>query len=106
MHNHAKCLWTRKSLAALQAAGFDVLENFPKSPPDLNAIEAWWHRLRERLESTAPTAMESRPAFLLRLRRTVHWLNDNWHDDALALATNQKERAASVKDLGGARCEW
>ena len=106
VQDHEKCLWTPKSLAALKAAGFDVLENFPKSSPDLNAIEGWWHRLRDRLEHTAPTAMETRGAFLARLRRTVHWMNEHWHEDALALATNQKDRAARVRDLQGARCEW
>ena len=106
VQDHEKCLWTAKSLDALKAAGFDVLQNFPKSSPDLNAIEGWWHRLRERLEASAPTDMETRAGFLVRLRRTVHWMNENWRLDALALATNQQERAASVKDLDGARCEW
>ena len=106
VQDHEKCLWKPKCLAALRAAGFDILENFPKSSPDLNAIEAWWHRLRQRLEATAPMEIESRPAFLLRLRRTVHWMNEHWHDDALALATNQQERATAVKKLKGARCQW
>ena len=106
VQDHEQCLWTEKSLAALKAAGFEVLENCPKSSPDLNAIEAWWHRLRQRLESTAPTGMESRGAFLLRLRQPVHWTNEHWHGDALTLATNQKERATSVKEVEGARCEW
>ena len=50
--------------------------------------------------------IESRPAFLLRLRFTVHWMNEHWCDDALALATNQQERARAVKKLKGARCQW
>ena len=106
VQDHEKCLWADTCLSALKDAGFDVLHNFPKSSPDLNAIEGWWHRLRQRLESTAPSEIESRPAFLLRLRRTVTWMNEHWSDDALALATNQKERANAVKGLVGARCEW
>ena len=90
----------------MKEAGFGVLANFPKSSPDLNAIEGWWHRLRERLESTAPATMESRNAFLVRLRRTVHWMNEHWHEDALALCSNQKDRARRVSELQGARCEW
>ena len=106
VQDHEKCLWTPTSLTALKQAGFDVLQNFPKSSPDLNAIEGWWHRLRNRLEITAPTTMESRSAFVVRLRRTVHWMNENWQDDALALCSNHNDRATRVRDLQGARCEW
>ena len=63
--------------------------NRPKHSPDLNAIEGWWQRLRQRLEVTTPTRRESRGAFLLRLRRCVTWLNDNAAADALRLATNR-----------------
>ena len=104
--DHEACLWHERSLAALAKAGFSVVENFPVSSPDLNAIEGWWHRLKTRLDDTAPTELETRPEFLARLRRTVHWLNDNAADDALALAQNQKARAKAVKNLGGARCQW
>ena len=106
IQDHERCLWNERSLDALKAAGFSVVENFPVSSPDLNAIEGWWNRLRMRLDDTAPEEMESRADFLVRLRRTVHWLNDNAADDALHLAQNQKERARKVKELKGARCEW
>ena len=59
-----------------------------------------------RLEETAQEEMETRAQFLVRLRRTVHWLNDNAADDALHLAQNQKERAKEVLDLKGARCSY
>ena len=90
----------------MKEAGFSVLENYPVQSPDLNAIEGWWHRIRQRLDETAPEEMETRSEFLVRLRRTVHWLNENAADDALHLAQNQKERAKEVKDLKGARCSF
>ena len=80
-----------------------AFRNYPKCFPDLNAIEGWWHRLRMRLEETAPMDRESREEFVRRLRRTVTWLNENCVDDALHFATSQKARAQEVKDLLGAR---
>ena len=82
------------------------MTNFPRSSPDLNATEGWWRVLRERLELTVPVEFESREDFLVRLRRTVHWLNDNRSDDALVLATDQKERARAVINLEGAKTKW
>lgn len=95
-----------RNLAALRDAGCKVVENFPKHSPDLNAIEGWWLRLRQRLEETEPVAFEKRPEFLTRLRRTVKWLNDNCADDAVQLATNQKVRARDVLLLKGAKTRW
>ena len=106
IQDHEACLWHERSLAALEKAGFSVVENFLVQSPDLNAIEGWWHRLKSRLDETAPTEMENRSEFLVRLRRTVHWLHDNAADDALTLAQNQKERAKEVQKLWGARCSW
>ena len=77
------CLWNHRSLAALKKAGFDVLERHPANSPDLNAIENWWGCLKKRLDETAPTEMESRAQFLVRLRRQVTWLNDNKGDDGM-----------------------
>lgn len=78
----------------------------PKYSPDLNAIEGWWRVLRERLEQTAPEDFESREEFIARLRRTVSWLNEHRWEDALKLCAHQKERAADVKLLEGARTKW
>jgi hypothetical protein len=102
------CLWNERSLAALKKAGFDVLHNYPVNSPDLSAIENWWARLRDRLDATAPTDMESRNVFLCRLRRQVTWLNDNASADALKLCQNQKERANDVLKgkPPGARTKW
>ena len=56
----------------------------------------------ERLEQAAPEDLETRDAFIARLRRTVNWLNEHRWEDGLKLCTNQKERAADVKLLEGA----
>ena len=106
VQDHERCLWHESNLAALAAAGCLVVKQFPKCSPDLNAIEGWWHRLRQRMEETAPNALETRSQFLARLRLTTRWMNAHWRADALHLATNQKERARQVLDLHGQKCEW
>ena len=90
VQDHEKCFWNEHSLAALKEAGFSVLENFPVSSPDLSAIDGWWHRIKKRLEETAPERMEPRSEFLVRLRRIVHWLNESAADDVLHVAQNPK----------------
>ena len=57
--------------------------------------------MRDRLELTAPEALESREQFLRRLSRTVKWMNRTWRAQALCLARNQKERAKAVLRLQG-----
>ena len=44
-----------------------------------------WRVLRGRLEMTAPEELETRAQFLLRLCRTVSWLNEHMRDIALLL---------------------
>ena len=106
VQDHERCLWHESNLAALAAAGCPAVTRFPKCSPDLNAIEGWWHRLRQRLEETAPDTLETRPQFLARLRLTATWMNKHWRADALHLATNQKDRARQVLDLNGQKCKW
>ena len=106
IRDHERVLWNERSQEALKTAGFTVLQNYPADSPDLNAIEAWWARLKKRLEETAPAEIEKRADFVKRLRKTVTWMNDNLQDEALALCTNQKERANAVKNLRGAFCRW
>ena len=65
-----------------------------------------WSLLRQRLEKTEPTEFEDRPSFLLRLRRTVQWLNANQSDALLSMCINQKARAHDVMRLEGARTQW
>ena len=62
--------------------------------------------LRQRLEDTQPGGVETRSAFLVRPRRTVHWLNLHREQEALDSCRNQKQRARAVISLGGARTRW
>ena len=63
-----------------------------RAPPDLNAIEGWWRRLKDALVESAPPHLESRKDFLKRLRSTVNRLNRIACDDGLRLCTNQRAR--------------
>ena len=85
-----------------------MISNFPKTSPDLNAIENAWKLVRERLQETEPVEIESRAAFVARLRGSVTWINDNKSDELLNLCTNHKERARDVLSAnprGGTR-KW
>ena len=62
VQDHERCLWQDRNLTALALAGCPVVVSFPKSSPDLNAIEGWWRALRERLEMSAPEEIEARDA--------------------------------------------
>ena len=62
--------------------------------------------MRERLEQAAPEGLETRCAFIARLRRTVNWFSEHRWENGLKLCTNQKERAADVKLLEGAKTKW
>ena len=95
-----------RNLLALRKAGCVVVERHPKYSPDLNAIEGWWRVLRDRLEQAAPEEVETREAFIARLRRTVSWLNVHRWEQGLRLCTNKKERAADVILLKGAKTKW
>lgn len=106
VQDHEKCLWQDRNMEALEAAGCPVLENYPKSSPDLNAIEGVWQLIKDRMVETEPEAIETRAEFLARLRRQVHWLNDTKHDLLLKLCTNQKVRGREVALLLGAKCKW
>ena len=104
VQDHEKCLRTKESLRALKSEGFKVLEDYPKSSPDLNHIEGAWHLLRQELDARAPTTRETRAQFLSRLRATVARMNKS---GAFAgIAGNQKERAADVLRLKGAKTRW
>ena len=106
VQDHERCLWQDRNLRALRRSGCAAVENYPKHSPDLNAIEGWWRILRIRLEETAPVEFESRRAFIERLRRTVQWLNQHRQEEGYGLCTNQKARAADVKELAGAKTKW
>ena len=87
-------------------AGCDQIPLFPKCSPDLNAIEGWWRKLKMHLEANQPTDLESRSAFLKRLRRSVHYLNKHCREHGRKLCRNQKERARECIKLSGARTRW
>ena len=106
VQDHERCLWQERNLKALREAGCPAIARFPKHSPDLNAIEGWWKKLRERLQETEPVAMESRDKFLGRLRRVVIWLKEHAAHEGKVLCTNQKVRAADVKQLEGAKTKW
>ena len=83
-----------------------IVDRHPKHSADLNAIEGWWHHLRQRIDATAPEEFEDRDMFLRRLNRTVTWMNENLQDEVLQACTNQKVRAEAVKKLLGAKCKY
>ena len=98
----------KTSVLLLQQDVQCFISNYSISSLDLNAIEGWWHRLKQRLVEQAPDDLERRPEFLLRLRCIGHWMNEHWADDALYLCTNQKERARQglSPDINGAKYEF
>ena len=106
VQDHEKCLWQANILAAMREAGRTVVQDFPKSSPDLNAIEGAGHLLRQRLEQTGPDEVEGRAEFLARLRRTVRWLNERQAEARLEMRCNQKKRAADVLKMIGAKTKW
>ena len=106
VQDHERCLWQDGCLASLRKAGCDVEQDYPPSSADLNAIENAWKLVRERLMETEPVDLESRSAFLTRLRRCVDWVNTNRAGQLRYLCTNQKERAEEVLRLKGARTSW
>ena len=104
--DHEKFLRRKDILKAERDAGCDQVPLYPKSSPDFNAIEGWWRRLKMYLESRAPSALESRDAFLRRLRRAVNHLNNKCRAEGRFLCRNQKQRARDCLKLHGARTKW
>jgi transposase len=92
------------SKKAIEDSGLTLLENYPKYSPDLNHIENAWHLLRQELLRLAPSAIERRTPFLRRLTRTVARMNKN--GAFTELCRGQKDRAADVIALKGARTKW
>ena len=105
IQDHERCLWQPESLKCLKKLGVPAVRQFPKSSPDLNAIEEAWSLLRSYLEERAPSGIETRQAFLARLRGAVAHLNGSKKESLLRLCQNQKERAETMLDLDGARID-
>ncbi len=93
VQDHERCLWQGRDIVALSKAKCKVVSNYPNISPDLNAIEGVWDLLRQRLQLSEPTTVETREAFLSRLRRTVHKMNEDCYEALLDMCTNQKQRA-------------
>jgi hypothetical protein len=102
------CLRAEGSLEALDRIGLELVEDYPRSSQDFNAIENIWKLLRERLHVTLPQGLEPRDAFVTRLLAAVAWLNRNRVDQMWMYATNQKERATDClkSEPPGARTKW
>ena len=62
--------------------------------------------LLQRLDEQAPAEAETRAQFLLRLRRTVTWMNVRWQQAGKRLCRGQKKRATAVLRLKGAKCKY
>ena len=102
-------------MQALRQAGCGAIDDYPKSPPDLNAIELAWNLIRQRLEDTEPDDFEGRPAFVARLRAggwagcrgrhgwlgrlSAHWLARGGPQARSGLS--QRQRVAAAATGGG-----
>jgi hypothetical protein len=105
IQDHERCLWQEESLACTKSLGLPVVRRYPKSSPDLNPIEQVWSLLRTYLEERAPAYLETREAFLARLRGAVAHLNASKRDVLLRMCRDQKVRAEEVLENEGARID-
>ena len=103
VQDHERCLWKPEPREAMRSGNISLLENFPKCSQDLNPIEIAWRELKARLYVTAPEAMESREAFICRMRQGVAWVNVNRAAYFKKLCSCQKEWAVDVQKALGAR---
>ena len=74
----------------------------------LAALENVWDILKHRLAETMPKTLETRDAFIKRLKKEVAWVNRNKAERLWYLSTNQKKRAdecLATKPPGG-RTSW
>ena len=94
------------SLACLAENHLHVLQNYPVSSPDLNGIEGVWALLRTELNEEAPASIESREAFIVRLRAAVRRLNTRSRQTLLSMCDSMQDRARDVLKLKGARTSW
>ena len=102
------CLRSQEALLALESVNLKLVEDYPKSSQDFNAIENAWKILKERLAETMPVHLEGRSDFIKRLRAAVKWMNTVRAEQLQYLSTNQKKRATDClkqKPPGG-RTKW
>ena len=106
VQDHEKCLWTAEATSAIKEIGLQLFKKYPKCSQDLNAIETAWRELRNRLSESEPVEMETREAFVVRLRNAVVWVNRNRRKLFLSLCSDQKKRAAEVLLRKGQRTSF
>ena len=106
IQDHEKALWTPEPLAMMKQLGLHLLTKYPKYSQDLNAIETAWREVRSRLHDTEPTHNETRPAFVVRLRAAVAWVNKYRRALFLELCSDQKDRAQEVLEMQGSRTSF
>ena len=102
------CLRSTEAREAFERVGAQIVEEYPVSSQDFNAIENAWGLLRDRLKETLPRARESRDEFIVRLKEGVVWLNKNRKEELTYLSRNQKERCQDSLALKppGSRTKW
>ena len=90
----------------MKQLGLHLQTKYPKYSQDLNAIETAWREVRNRLYDTQPTENETRPAFIVRLRAAVAWVNKYRRALFLELCSDQKARAQEVLEMNGGRTSF
>ena len=106
IQDYERCLRCEEPLNELAQLGVELVDDYPKCSQDLNAIENAWNVLRQRLDETLPTDLESRDEFTARLRAAVRWVNANRADQLWKFCTDQKERADEVLLREGSRTSF
>ena len=98
------CIRSAAAVRALEKINLPLVEGYPVSSQDFNAMENVWAILKQRLDQTVPTILESRDNFVKRLKSAVLWANTTRSDQLWKLCTDQKERATAcleTKPPGG-----
>ena len=102
-----KCLRAPQARAALDDVGVTLVEKYPRCSQDFNGIENAWKLLRDQLDATLPSGLESRSHFVTRLHDAVRFLNRNKGDELWYHCTNQKDRAWScLYETDGGRTKY
>ena len=100
------CLRSEIALEAFARVGVELVEGYPRSSQDFNAIENAWALLRQRLDETLPKGVEAREGFVVRLKATVSWINTHRKQRLEELSRNQKKRCRDCVNLEGGRTSW
>ena len=106
IQDYERCLRSAEPLLAFKEINMKVVNEHPPHSQDLNAIENAWKVLKDRLNDTMPSHLETRAQFIVRLRTAAHWINEHQRDQLKYFANNLKERAQAVKDNDGGRTKW